>query len=141
METTPQRILSALHTCSRGQNDASNTLSWWETLFKVSNELEWEPSNPCITYQYNRTNDKLCKNITAMSYSSSANDEISDKVTVIDAAEFISKRHSGCKFALDAIRFNQHQLKNKELQKKITKDIKRIQTTGSIQLKMMKALI
>ena len=60
-------------------------------VFKASNELNWEPPNPRLTYQRNKANNQICKNIVAMSYPSSTNDEISDEKTAINAAELISE--------------------------------------------------
>ena len=70
-------------------------------VFKENNEVNWEPPNPRMTYQRNRANDQLCKNMVAMNYSSSVDNKISDEITPIVAAEFISERYSDYEFALD----------------------------------------
>ena len=59
-------------------------------MIKASNEENWEPTNPCLTYQHNKENDQLCKYMVAMNYLSNATDEISDEVTAFNATELIS---------------------------------------------------
>ena len=54
------------------KNDDADALSRLEMVFKASDELNWEPLNPRLTYKHNRENNKLCKNMVAMDYTSSA---------------------------------------------------------------------
>ena len=100
------------------KNNATNVLSCLEMIFKVSDELNWEPLNPHLTYKYNKENKQLCKNMVAMSYSNSAVGGVSGEVNVIDVAKLISERYIDCKFVLDIHMFNYYQRKDKELQKK-----------------------
>ena len=56
-------------------NDVADALSRLEMIFKASDELIWETANP---RKRNRKNNKLCKNMVTMSYTSSAIDKVSD---------------------------------------------------------------
>ena len=94
-------------------------------IFKASDELNWEPPNPHLTYEHNKENDQLCKTMVAMNYTSSAIDEEPNEVTAIDAAKLISERHSYCEFTLNINTFNYCQQKFKEIQTQIEKEIKK----------------
>ena len=60
-----------------------------------------------------------------MNYTSSAINEVSDEIAVIDAAELISERYNDCEFVLDTWMFSYHNQKNKELQQRMTKEIQK----------------
>ena len=54
-------------------------------------------------------NNKLCKNMVAINYTSSAIDKVSDEITTMNAAELISEKYSDCEFALNVNMFHYHQ--------------------------------
>ena len=56
----------------------------------ASEEINWGTPNSRLVYNKNKANNKLYKAMVAMNFSSSPTDEISDDITDVDAAEFIS---------------------------------------------------
>ena len=71
----------------------------------------------------------FCKNLVEMNMNSSPTEEISDKITALDAAEFIDARFDNCKFALDVPMFNKHQQEDNVLQDTIKTKLKRYPET------------
>ena len=60
-----------------------------------------------------------------MNYTSIAIEEVSNEITVIDAAELISGKCSDCEFALDVNIFHYHQDKDKEILKQVQNKIRK----------------
>ena len=67
----------------------------------------------------------FCKNLVEMNMNSSPTEEISDKITALDAAEFIDAQFSNCEFALDVRMFNEHQQEDDVLQDTIKNELNR----------------
>ena len=94
-------------------------------VFKASDELNWEPPNPRLTYKRNRENNEICKNMFAMNYTSSTIDKVSDEITAMDAAELKRKKYSDCEFSLNVNMFHYHQDKDKEILKQVQNEIRK----------------
>ena len=62
-----------------------------------------------MTNVEDKANANFYKSLVAMNMTSSPTEEISDKITALDASKFIGACFDNCEFALDVRMFEQHQ--------------------------------
>ena len=90
-------------------NNAADSLSRLDMVYKASDTVDWGHPNRRMTYVRNKANNNFCKALVAMNMTSSPTEEISDEITALDASEFIDACFDNCEFTLDVRMFEQYQ--------------------------------
>ena len=65
-------------------NDAANTLSRLNMVYKASDTVDWRHPNRRMAYVRNKANNNFCKSLVAMNMTSNPTEEISDEITALD---------------------------------------------------------
>ena len=125
VEISTRRIPSLFKHVAGVDNNAADALSRLEMVHKMSNTANWEPPSKRLIYINDNEMKHFCKSLVEMNMNSSPNEEISNAITALDAAEFIDARFDHCKFALDVRMFKKHQQENDVLQDTIKNKLKR----------------